>query len=162
VPLALVALTWSGSQSLAADLYKNEPVKGELTALPKPAEVQSLAVHPTTIALKDGDDAQQLIVTATLSGGRLQDLSGDVKYEVADSKVARVSSAGRVSPVGNGSTELTASYGDKTVKVAVSAKNVDVNLPINFGNQIVPIFTKAGCNGGGCHGKASGQNGFKL
>ena len=34
--------------------------------------------------------------------------------------------------------------------------------PINFANQIVPIFTKAGCNAGGCHGKSSGQNGFKL
>src|SRR2546421_8714486 len=33
---------------------------------------------------------------------------------------------------------------------------------INFANQIVPIFTKAGCNAGGCHGKSSGQNGFKL
>ena len=33
---------------------------------------------------------------------------------------------------------------------------------INFPNQIVPIFTKLGCNSGGCHGKASGQNGFKL
>ena len=36
------------------------------------------------------------------------------------------------------------------------------NLPINFGNQIVPIFTKLGCNGGGCHGKSGGQNGFAL
>jgi hypothetical protein len=35
-------------------------------------------------------------------------------------------------------------------------------LPINFANKIVPIFTKNGCNAGGCHGKASGQNGFKL
>jgi len=26
----------------------------------------------------------------------------------------------------------------------------------------VPILTKRGCNGGGCHGKAGGQNGFKL
>jgi hypothetical protein len=34
--------------------------------------------------------------------------------------------------------------------------------PINFANEIVPIFTKGGCNGGGCHGKSSGQNGFKL
>src|SRR6266853_6762240 len=34
--------------------------------------------------------------------------------------------------------------------------------PLNFTNDIVPIFTKAGCNAGGCHGKASGQNGFKL
>ena len=34
--------------------------------------------------------------------------------------------------------------------------------PINFANQIVPIFTKAGCNSGGCHGKSGGQNGFRL
>ncbi|MES2597660.1 MAG: DUF1549 and DUF1553 domain-containing protein [Verrucomicrobiota bacterium] len=34
--------------------------------------------------------------------------------------------------------------------------------PLNFANDIVPILTKGGCNGGGCHGKASGQNGFKL
>ena len=26
----------------------------------------------------------------------------------------------------------------------------------------MPIFTKLGCNGGGCHGKSSGQNGFAL
>jgi demethoxyubiquinone hydroxylase (CLK1/Coq7/Cat5 family) len=33
---------------------------------------------------------------------------------------------------------------------------------VNFPNQIVPIFTKFGCNGGGCHGKIAGQNGFRL
>jgi hypothetical protein len=33
---------------------------------------------------------------------------------------------------------------------------------LNFGNQIVPIFTKLGCNSGGCHGKLAGQNGFRL
>ena len=34
--------------------------------------------------------------------------------------------------------------------------------PIHFENDIVPILSKLGCNSGGCHGKASGQNGFKL
>src|SRR5262249_9289516 len=34
--------------------------------------------------------------------------------------------------------------------------------PIAFEQQIIPILTKAGCNSGGCHGKAEGQNGFKL
>lgn len=34
--------------------------------------------------------------------------------------------------------------------------------PLNFANDIAPILTKASCNSGGCHGKASGQNGFKL
>ncbi len=39
---------------------------------------------------------------------------------------------------------------------------MDTDLPINFTNQIVPIFTKLGCNSGGCHGKSGGQNGFAL
>ncbi len=43
---------------------------------------------------------------------------------------------------------------------AESAKAVE---QINFQNDIVPIFTKAGCNSGTCHAKAGGgQNGFQL
>ncbi|MHA3771201.1 DUF1549 domain-containing protein [Verrucomicrobiota bacterium sgz303538] len=34
--------------------------------------------------------------------------------------------------------------------------------PVSFRNDVVPILTKNGCNGGGCHGKSEGQNGFKL
>ncbi|MDX1944143.1 MAG: DUF1549 and DUF1553 domain-containing protein [Pirellulaceae bacterium] len=34
--------------------------------------------------------------------------------------------------------------------------------PLNFENDIVPILSKFGCNTSGCHGKAEGQNGFKL
>lgn len=32
----------------------------------------------------------------------------------------------------------------------------------NFENDIVPILSRYGCNTSGCHGKAEGQNGFKL
>lgn len=34
--------------------------------------------------------------------------------------------------------------------------------PVSFVNEVVPVLTKAGCNGGSCHGKSGGQNGFKL
>src|SRR5262249_22826736 len=40
--------------------------------------------------------------------------------------------------------------------------NVDANRPVDFANEIVPLLSRYGCNAGGCHGKASGQNGFKL
>jgi len=33
---------------------------------------------------------------------------------------------------------------------------------VDFANHIEPLLTRFGCNAGGCHGKASGQNGFKL
>lgn len=131
-------------------------------ALPKPTDVQSLEVKPAALTLKGLDDAQQLILTAKLAAGPLADLTHDAKYAVADEKVARVTAAGRVVPVANGSTTVTATFGDKRVTVAVKAESCDVDLPINFANAVVPIFTKLGCNSGGCHGKASGQNGFRL
>ena len=160
---ALSALTMTGGLVRAGDIYsEKEPAKLEPLVLPKPAEVLKFTVYPDKVALKSADDAAQLIITAELASGRLQDLTGDVKYDVINSKIVRVTSAGRIVPLTNGSTTVTATYGDKVVEVPVTTANCDVNLPINFGNQIVPIFTKLGCNSGGCHGKASGQNGFKL
>ncbi len=34
--------------------------------------------------------------------------------------------------------------------------------PVRFGTEVVPVLTRLGCNSGGCHGKATGQNGFRL
>jgi len=33
---------------------------------------------------------------------------------------------------------------------------------VTFENDIIPILSRFGCNSSGCHGKAEGQNGFKL
>ena len=43
-----------------------------------------------------------------------------------------------------------------------AAESASRHRPLNFENDIVPILTKFGCNSSGCHGKAEGQNGFKL
>src|SRR5258708_15816719 len=32
----------------------------------------------------------------------------------------------------------------------------------SFRQDVIPIFTRFGCNAGSCHGKLAGQNGFKL
>ncbi len=161
--LTLALILHADAVLRAGDLYAGkEPVKTDAVALPKPSDIKTLTVHPAQIALKGIDDAQQLILTAELLDGRVQDLTPDVKYETANNKIVRVTSTGRVLPLTNGSTEIVVSFGDKAVKVPASATSCDVNLPINFPNQIVPIFTKLGCNSGGCHGKASGQNGFKI
>jgi hypothetical protein len=129
--------------------------------LATPAEIKELQAFPPAATIVGADESRQLIITG-VTADRLQDLTGDVKYEVADGKVVRVSSSGRVVPLANGATTVTAKYGDKVVTIAVKTQSMDVNLPINFGNHIVPIFTKLGCNGGGCHGKSGGQNGFAL
>lgn len=35
-------------------------------------------------------------------------------------------------------------------------------LPASFNNDVIPILTRHACNSGGCHGKSTGQNGFRL
>ena len=130
--------------------------------LPLSAEVKSLAIYPSPLVFKSNDDAAQIVVTATLADGRVQDLTHDVKFAIADGKTAMVTATGRASPLANGTSEIVVTYGDKVVRAPLTAAHVGENLPINFPNQVVPVFTKLGCNSGGCHGKGSGQNGFKI
>jgi len=149
---------------VATQIRADEPAKKTTPELklPAPGEVKDLQIQPATIKLIGTDESRQLIVTGTLQTGGLQDLSGHVKYEVSDAKVISVTPAGRVLPLANGSATVTARFGDKTVSTTVTAEALDVDLPINFANHITPIFTKLGCNSGGCHGKSGGQNGFAL
>src|SRR6476646_7561373 len=42
------------------------------------------------------------------------------------------------------------------------ATSLHAQTPPSFVNDVEPILTKLGCNQGACHGKASGQNGFRL
>src|SRR5258708_38092151 len=99
--LSLAALLSAGPL-FAGDLYSSADGPASVV-LPKPGEVKDLSVYPAKVALKGGDDANQLIVTAALNSGRLQDLSGTVQYTVADEKVVKVTPSGRVMPHASGS-----------------------------------------------------------
>ncbi|HEX8202660.1 MAG TPA: DUF1549 domain-containing protein, partial [Isosphaeraceae bacterium] len=151
VLVMVIALVWTGGR-LGAD-----------TAVPiGEGEVRALEAYPDRVELKGRHAAQQLVVSAMLEGNRRQDRTGVVSYEVADPTIVRVDEGGRVLPRADGTTEIRARYGGRLATVPVTVADVGVDLPINFPNGVVPIFTKLGCNSGGCHGKASGQNGFKL
>src|SRR5438874_1515736 len=93
VLLALTALFCTVGTLAAGDLYSDkEPAKLPPLVLPKPSEVQALTVMPKAVTLKGLDDANQLVLTAALADGKLQDLTGDAAYQVADPKIARVTS----------------------------------------------------------------------
>jgi len=44
----------------------------------------------------------------------------------------------------------------------VIVKAIRLDQAISFKRDVMPILTKAGCNTGGCHGSARGQDGFHL
>ena len=147
----LVAVPFAGAQ---------EQGTGKQSTLPNPADVKKLAIQRASVTLVGPDDAAQLVVTASLAE-RVQDLTAQVKYTVSHPAVAKVTEAGRVIPLGNGGTEISATFGGHSVKVQVTVQSFE-NAPIYFSKQIVPILSKLGCSGGSCHGKIGGQNGFAL
>jgi hypothetical protein len=107
-------------------------------------------------------DRLQLLVNAHLSTGQREDATRNVKYVVTPGNVVAVNKTGFVTPKGNGTATITAKLGELTAVTKISVEKFTEVRAINFGNSIVPIFTKAGCNAGGCHGKSGGQNGFRL
>lgn len=130
-------------------------------APPAPVAPQSISAYPNKLLIRGIDDAPQLAITGVV-GTRHHDLTAEARYTVSDPKIASINATGRVFPVANGNTEIVAVVGGHSVKIPVVVESTEAPLPINFANQIVPVLTKLGCNSGGCHGKISGQNGFRL
>ncbi|MDB6039657.1 MAG: hypothetical protein JWM99_3498 [Verrucomicrobiales bacterium] len=125
--------------------------------------VESDTNSSAILVLKGADARKQLLVTAKTDDDSLRDYTRIVSYEVKPGGIAKIDSNGFLIPLGDGTATIIAKssngvQGNRTVKV----ENYKAVTAVNFANQIVPIFTKAGCNGGGCHGKSSGQNGFRL
>ncbi len=114
------------------------------------------------VTIRSRDARQQLIATAVYEDGTLQDVTRDAAWTISDPAVLAVDATGLAIPKGDGNVVVTAAIDGKSATLAVAVSGFANPLPVNFRNQIVPIFTKLGCNGGGCHGKSGGQNGFRL
>lgn len=149
-----VLLTVLASMSVQADPPGLGP-KGNLVRL------EFETGGPTSLVGRNA--RKQLIVTGVYSSGQRHDLTHDVTYSVDKPGIVTVAADGLVIPSADGAVTVMATEpgGQKTDIALVTARCAE-ELPINFENEIVPIFTKLGCNAGGCHGKADGQNGFKL
>ena len=125
-------------------------------------EVRALTVFPERVTLRGSGRVQQLVVTAAHANGGLSDATTRAIYRSGDPGIVRVEPGGLVVPLKNGITEVTVDVGGQGAVVAITVEGTEREEPINFTNEIVPIFTKLGCNAGACHGKSSGQNGFRL
>jgi hypothetical protein len=117
---------------------------------------------PERAVLRGPDAAQQLAVETIEASGPARDLTQSAAFASSDPKVVTVDRSGTIWARGDGSATITIQAEGKETQVPVSVTEFSAGRPVNFTNQVVPIFTKLGCNAGGCHGKASGQNGFRL
>ena len=142
---AAPASSASGSASTAAEQ-------------PKLAEVK---VFPKEVNLTTRRDSQSLVVQAVYESGITRDVTGEAQFTFAESSLVKMK-GGVVHPEADGKTKLTIAYEGRELQVPVSVSKADAERPISFRLDVMPVFAKAGCNTGSCHGSASGKDGFRL
>lgn len=138
----------------------------ESKGLGDPGTLQTIQIEPNLkgqgISIRSKDARQQLYVTGVFSSGQLHDFTRKTTYTTEPNGIVSVSSDGMLTPLADGEVKVIAKSEGKQAEIPVKVTGFAQQTPINFKNQIVPVFTKLGCNSGGCHGKSGGQNGFAL
>jgi hypothetical protein len=122
----------------------------------------AVTVDPPALKLTGPGASYTLLVHGKTAAGRLLDLTHDAHYRSLNAKVVTVTPGGTVQGVADGSTSVVLSVAGRTLSVPVSVKDSAAPRRFNFENDLVPLMSRFGCNSSGCHGKAEGQNGFKL
>jgi len=116
-----------------------------------------LTVEPPQVQFQDSFARRQLLVS---HAG--QDVTRDASYRSRAPQTVAVDATGYVVPVANGQAELEVTWNGQTRVVPVTVSGLEVVRRVDFATEIEPLLSRFGCNSGGCHGKAQGQNGFKL
>ena len=159
--------------STAPKIAGNAPTSGATSALvatgptEKPTTVRPaepsrppLRISPETFTITADDPGLQLRATRN-EGGASRDLTSNVRWTVEPEGSAELEPGGYLRPIGHGVVTVKAALEGQSATSRITLDN-SAGRTWDFAEDIVPIFTRLGCNTGGCHGKADGQNGFHL
>jgi hypothetical protein len=123
-----------------------------------PAKVE---VSPPDINLNTSRDRQSFIVQATYADGITRDVTAEAKVSFANPALVKLDK-NVVHPLADGQTQMKVEFGGQTITIPVDVKDAAKDRPISFKLDVMPVFMKAGCNTGSCHGAARGKDGFRL
>lgn len=123
--------------------------------------IREINVYPSSIELLTSRDSQHYVVVATRDD--------DVTLDVTAQATATLASEGSVKrdgnvilPVADGETTLKIEYAGHKVEIPVKVAKATEERPVSFHLDVMPVFMRAGCNTGSCHGAARGKDGFRL
>jgi hypothetical protein len=131
-----------------------------------------LRISPESFTITADDPGLQLL--ADLDNSPAQDRTSEVEWTAEPPGVAAIEPSGYLRPLAAGvvmvrarlAPAAAATSGGAQKSVAEAEAKVTIQAhgarPWDFGQDILPILTRLGCNTGACHGRADGQNGFHL
>jgi hypothetical protein len=121
-----------------------------------------LSVQPERLALTGLDREHGLLVTLVEPDGRQRDVTAASHFTSVAPAIVSIDAKGHAKATGDGATRIAVDYEGLTAASEVSVVDMAVPAVPSFNQDIVPILTRTGCNAGSCHGKLTGQNGFRL
>jgi hypothetical protein len=173
-PLAFVLATvflatFAISRLWALEVSPKPPgsVSTPTTAAPAAAPQQpakpdkTFAVFPAEIGLAGARARQAIVCKFIRPDGVTEDVTPAAKFTIADPKIAKIDGT-TVHPLADGKTEIVVKSPQGEEKIPLTVKDATVDKPVSFKLDVMPVFMRAGCNVGGCHGAARGKDGFRL
>ncbi|HEV8060153.1 MAG TPA: DUF1549 domain-containing protein, partial [Gemmataceae bacterium] len=136
------------------------PGAPQKVATAQPA-LTALEIYPPDIHLATSRGRQTFVVRASYADGITRDVTSQAKVSLANNALVTLDQ-NLLTPLADGKTELQANFGGKTASTPVSVTGAKADRPISFKLDVMPVFMRAGCNVGGCHGAARGKDGFRL
>ncbi len=151
---------------MASLLYASEP--SDVMVPPTPAlpeesvisENSQLLVFPPTIRFTSPQDIRSFVVQRILSDETTQDVTAEALVTISNSLVEIHEH--RLTPLADGKSEMTVRVGGQSIVVPIEVTGTQQPRPLSFRQDVMPVFMKAGCNTGSCHGAARGKDGFML
>jgi mono/diheme cytochrome c family protein len=129
------------------------------------ADVVALSVEPKEISLSADAPRHGVLVTARMADGFEADVTDLAEFTLDRSAPFELGGRGELHALRPGSGLLHVRFGRHRSEVSVKVEGGGESLvaaPASFVRDVLPALSRAGCNSGGCHAKAEGQNGFKL
>jgi hypothetical protein len=121
-----------------------------------------LKIQPAEVTLTGPHASQRLLILAEEKGKVIGERTPQVKFSSAHPAVATVDASGVVHAAGDGETTIMATVEGKQTTVKVTVRKTKEPFTWSFRNHVIPMFTRAGCNSGACHGALAGKGGLKL
>ena len=128
-------------------------------------EAVSIEVFPPKVQLDSSLDRQRIVVQAKAADGRTLDVTATAEIALTNPALAAVerSPAGAVlKPVADGDGGIRISHAGHAVELPLRVVSASSPAPLSFRLDVMPVFSRAGCNMGSCHGAARGKDGFNL
>jgi hypothetical protein len=123
----------------------------------------ALRVYPEKITLDSSAARQSIVVQQITADGLTLDVTTSASLKLpADSPASYDAGTFTLAPVGEGELAIEVTAGGESVSLPVTVKNAATARPVSFRLDVEPVFMRAGCNSGSCHGSARGQDGFRL